>query len=65
MTQKLTDKLLKNLRAREARYAIGDTVVRGLQVRVTSTGVKSFAAQYRHGSRIRRYTGVVPKSVES
>ena len=47
MRKNLTDRALKALKPAATRYHVGDSVVRGLRVRVSPDGAKIFSAVYR------------------
>jgi hypothetical protein len=47
MKSKLTDTGIRSYQPRAAQYSIGDAACPGLCIRVTPTGVKTFAFAYR------------------
>ncbi|MFU8859963.1 MAG: tyrosine-type recombinase/integrase [Cyclonatronaceae bacterium] len=51
-TSYLTDSLIKSL---EGPTEISDSIKRGLSIRVSKTGIKTFTYRYRFNGRIRRY----------
>src|SRR6476660_1540078 len=64
MRKALTDTMVRSARAEEGtRLQIGDARCQGLELRVTSTGAKSFAFQYRSkrdGKVVRLTLGTYP-----
>jgi hypothetical protein len=59
-TNRITKRVVDNLRAKESEYAIWDAQMPGFGVRVRPTGAKSYVVVYRAGSGrgapVRRYT---------
>lgn len=54
--QLLTDLVIKSLAPRSGQYEYFDDYVRGLAIRVSPGGTRSFVLLYRHGGRARRLT---------
>jgi integrase len=52
----LTDRVVQQAKAGDARIEIADAVVPGLYLVVQPTGVKSWAVRYRFGERTRKFT---------
>ncbi len=56
MPATLTDRVVQQAKAKEARVEIADAIVPGLYLIVQPTGVKSWAVRYRVGERTRKLT---------
>ncbi len=52
----LTDRVVQQAKAKDARVEIPDAIVPGLYLIVQPTGVKSWAVRYRVGERTRKFT---------
>ena len=52
----LTDRVVQQAKAKDARVEIPDAIVPGLYLIVQPTGVKSWAVRYRVGERTRKLT---------
>ena len=52
----LTDRVVQQAKAKDARVEIPDAVVPGLYLIIQPTGVKSWAVRYRVGHRTRKLT---------
>ncbi|MCC6694836.1 MAG: site-specific integrase [Candidatus Hydrogenedentes bacterium] len=61
MRDKLTERLLKGLKAQERPYRVHDSEVRGFHVRVQPSGVRSFCLDYRDRNG-RRTTEILGRS---
>lgn len=57
MAERLTDRLVRNLRAPDRAYTLAwDSDIKGFGIRVTAAGAKSFVLNYRAAGRVRRFT---------
>jgi integrase len=57
MRRKLTDRMIGGLELKEKRYQVGDSIARGLQLRVSPDGRRTFSAVYRlTATKVRRFT---------
>ncbi|MET3966820.1 Arm DNA-binding domain-containing protein [Bradyrhizobium sp. S3.9.1] len=54
--QALTDRFVKALKAPDGRIEIGDARCRGLSIRCTSAGIKTWTFAYKLNGRMRRIT---------
>jgi integrase len=52
----LTDRLLRSLKAADSRIEVGDASCRGLSIRCTPAGVKTWTFAYKLNGRMRRIT---------
>ena len=54
--QILNDQYIKSIKPTEKRVEIYDELVKGLAIRVTKTGHKSFVYRYRYNNSVKRFT---------
>src|SRR5882672_7091740 len=52
----LTDRFLRALKAPDGRIEVGDAGCRGLSIRCTTAGVKTWTFAYKLNGRMRRFT---------
>jgi hypothetical protein len=52
----LTDRFLRAMKASEGRIEVGDSSCRGLSIRCTAAGVKTWTFAYKLRGRLRRIT---------